>query len=84
MGPERPYHTNGESGASPVGGTAVGARANELLRSAEELLRERRFGEAIEAFHLHLEEEPRDVKALLELGICHLLNGSRQAFHRIY
>lgn len=62
----------------------MGARANELLKSAEELLRERRFGEAIEAFQLHLEEEPRDVKALLELGICHLLNGSRQAFLRVY
>ena len=35
-----------------------------------------RFAEAVEAFRRHLDRHPRDLKALLELGITHLLNAS--------
>ncbi|HCF61416.1 MAG TPA: hypothetical protein DFS52_25890 [Myxococcales bacterium] len=41
---------------------------------------ERCFTESIAAFELHLAAEPQDLRALLKLGICHLLNRSRGAF----
>ncbi|MFB3891689.1 MAG: hypothetical protein ACE15C_06670 [Phycisphaerae bacterium] len=59
-------------------------KTGELRLAAEDLMRQRRFGDAIEAFRMHLERHGRDLKALLELGICHLLNGSEQAFREIH
>jgi len=49
-------------------------------RAAEESMRNHRLPEAIDAFREHLQQDPSDLKALLELGICHLLNGSEKLF----
>lgn len=54
------------------------------LSEAEALMAERRFDEAIAAFEMHLAAEPQDLKALLKLGICHLLNRSRGAFLEVH
>jgi hypothetical protein len=51
---------------------------------AEQLLQEQRYGEAIEGFSSHLRAEPDDPEALLQLGICHLLNRSEPEFLAIH
>ncbi|MBW2523898.1 MAG: tetratricopeptide repeat protein, partial [Deltaproteobacteria bacterium] len=51
---------------------------------AEQLMREHRFAEAIMALDQHLSSEPDDARALLQLGICHLLNRSEGEFAAIY
>ncbi len=43
-------------------------------------MKARHFDEAIRAFEAHLLEQPEDVQALLELGICHLLGRSKTTF----
>lgn len=55
-----------------------------LLNRADLLLREHRFGEAISGYETRLAAEPRDLAALLKLGICHLLNRSEEEFLRIF
>jgi len=47
-------------------------------------MRRQRFPEAIELFEGHLQTQPDDTRALLRLGVCHLLNGSERAFLAIY
>jgi len=54
--------------------------STDLRTKAEALMKQRRLGEAIEALRRHLADEPGDLRALLELGICHLLNGSEEWF----
>jgi len=56
----------------------------DLTTQAEALMQEQRFGEAIAAFDAHLARRPSDAKALLQLGICHLLQRSEQVFLDIY
>ena len=55
----------------------------ELRVRAEALMRQRRFDEAIAVFEEHLRRHGDDLRALLELGICHLLNRGEEAFLRI-
>lgn len=47
-------------------------------------MKARRFGEAIAAFEAHLAEWPDDVRALLRLGLCHLLDRSEETFVAIH
>jgi len=54
------------------------------LKRADLLLREHRFSEAISGYEMRLATEPRDLAALLKLGICHLLNRSEEEFLRIF
>jgi len=54
------------------------------LVDAEALMAERRFAEAIAAFERHLVAQPQDLKALLKLGICHLLSRSHGAFLEVH
>ena len=61
-----------------------GAQAPTPLDRADLLLREHRFGEAISGYEARLAAEPRDLAALLKLGICHLLNRSEEEFLRIF
>ena len=56
----------------------------DLCTQAAELMQEQRFADAVEAFDGHLVREPTDPKALLQLGICHLLDRSEQIFLDIY
>ncbi|MBW2453899.1 MAG: tetratricopeptide repeat protein [Deltaproteobacteria bacterium] len=56
----------------------------DLTARAEALMQEQRFAEAIEAFDTHLERTPADPRALLQLGICHLLDRSEEIFLDIY
>jgi hypothetical protein len=60
-----------------------GDRSDERAR-AEQLLQEQRYGEAIEGFSEHLRRAPDDPEALLQLGICHLLNRSEKEFLAIH
>ena len=55
-----------------------------LLHLAERHLKERRVEEAVAAFRLYLRGNPNDVRALLQLGICHLLRRSEQEFLAIH
>lgn len=57
---------------------------SSLRDAAEDLMRRRHLPEAVETFQIHLARQPDDLKALLELGICHLLNGSEEAFLAIH
>ncbi len=56
---------------------------NTLVR-AETAMKDNRYGDAIDLFTAHLDTEPGDLKALLHLGICHLLNRSEPIFLFIY
>lgn len=58
----------------------MGTSLSTKVQEAETLMSERRFPEAIAAFEAHLEQSPYDLRALLKVGICHLLNCSRGAF----
>jgi hypothetical protein len=60
------------------------AQQRTRLASAEELMRARLFGEAIGAFDAHLRDYPDDLRALLKVGICHLLNRSERMFVAIH
>lgn len=62
----------------------MGTNVMNSRRQAEKLMRGRRFARAIPLFEMHLRSRPEDVRALLELGICHLLNRSEREFLRIY
>jgi hypothetical protein len=59
-------------------------RNPESLTEAETLMKQHRVSEAIELFEGHLRAQPDDTRALLKLGVCHLLNGSEEAFLTIY
>lgn len=59
-------------------------RAQGSLTEAETLMKQHRVSEAIELFEGHLRAQPDDTRALLKLGVCHLLNGSERAFLAIY
>lgn len=54
------------------------------LATAEALLVQRNLRDAVRFFRIHLAHNPNDLRALLKLGICHLLNGSEQAFRNIH
>jgi len=54
------------------------------IERADQAMKERRFSDAIAAFEEHLAESPDDVRALLRLGICHLLGCSEEAFLAIH
>ena len=54
------------------------------LELAEQAMKARRFGEAIAGFEAHLAEWPDDVRALLRLGLCHLLDRSEETFVAIH
>jgi len=56
----------------------------DVRGAAEDLMRRHRLPEAIDAFRRHLQREPGDIRALLELGICHLLNGSEKLFLTVH
>lgn len=58
--------------------------ADKTLTQAEERMRLRRFSDAIPLFEQYLEASPGDLKALLRLGICHLLDRSEEVFRSIY
>lgn len=57
---------------------------NHTLTMAEQAMRSRRYAEAIVLFDSHLEKSPSDLKPLLQVGICHLLNRSEDVFLHIY
>ena len=60
------------------------ARKKELAPSrAEQLMKEHRFADAARELSERLGQQPDDPQALLELGICHLLNRSEAEFLRI-
>ncbi len=59
-------------------------RTRGSLTEAETLMKQHRVSEAIELFEGHLRAQPDDTRALLKLGVCHLLNGSERAFLAIY
>lgn len=48
------------------------------------LMKNRRFAEAITVYEAQLSAVPKDLSALLKLGICHLLNRSEKEFLRIF
>jgi hypothetical protein len=54
------------------------------IERAEQAMKARRFDEAIAAFEAHLAESPDDVRALLRLGLCHLLDRSEETFVAIH
>ncbi|MBC8871349.1 MAG: biopolymer transporter ExbD [Planctomycetes bacterium] len=54
------------------------------LEVAEELLARRNFRDAVQQFQVHLKDNPNDLKALLKLGICHLLVGAEKVFRKIH
>jgi len=54
------------------------------LAAAEALMKARHFAEAIDLFEGHVRTYPDDLRALLKLGICHLLNRGERAFLAIY
>jgi hypothetical protein len=58
-------------------------RLDERARG-EQLLQEQRYPEAIDSFSAHLQRVPSDPEALLQLGICHLLNREEQRFLAIH
>lgn len=62
----------------------MGDDGRDILERAERAMKERRFAEAIDAFHLRLRDDPEDLRALLEMGICHLLNRSERVFVAIH
>ncbi len=59
-------------------------RQTDARAQAEALMKKRRFPEAIALFDEHLQGRPDDLIALLEMGICHLLNTSEDAFLAIH
>jgi len=62
----------------------MGHRRTELRAQAERLMQERRLDEAIRLFRLVVDGHPGDLQALLELGLCHLLNRSERAFLKVH
>lgn len=56
----------------------------QRLILARACLEAHQYGEAIDHFEAYLEKHPDDLKALLQLGICHLLNRSERLFLRTY
>lgn len=55
-----------------------------LAQEARQAMQERRYPAAIASYDEHLEQHPEDLRSLMEVGICHLLNGSEQAFLYIH
>ena len=62
----------------------MGTNDKTSASQAEELMKRRRFAEAIALFNEQLAEKPNDLKTKLRLGICHLLNRDEQTFLAIY
>ncbi len=56
----------------------------DTLREAERLMKAHRYGEAITAFEARLAQNSNDLRALLEMGLCHLLNRSEATFVAIH
>ncbi len=54
------------------------------ITEAETLMKQRRIPEAIVLLEERVNTRPDDPRALLTLGVCHLLNGSERAFLTIY
>jgi hypothetical protein len=52
--------------------------------NAERLMRAHRYAEAIAVFESRLMDEPRDLGAMLRMGLCHLLNRSEPTFLAIH
>lgn len=52
--------------------------------SADDLMRQHRFGDAIIALSDEVQRHPQDPQPLLKLGICHLLNRSETEFLAIH
>src|ERR1035437_203696 len=55
-----------------------------MREQAEQRMRQRDFAAAIELFDRHLAKERQDLRAMLEMGICHLLNGAEEPFRQIH
>jgi len=60
------------------------SQQRDLRGAAEDLMRQHRLSAAIDTFQAHLQHEPDDLRALLEMGVCHLLNGAEDVFLSIY
>ncbi|MBT3218042.1 MAG: hypothetical protein HN348_03045 [Proteobacteria bacterium] len=58
--------------------------SHELATQATRRMRQHKYSEAIELFEAHLSTWPDDLVALMQLGICHLLNRSEQVFVAIH
>jgi hypothetical protein len=57
---------------------------NSLAQEAREAMRQRLYARAITLYDEYLEGQPGDLRSLMEVGICHLLNGSEEAFLYIH
>ena len=57
---------------------------SSLLVLAERQMQERRLEDAIRSFRLYLRGNPNDLRALLQVGICHLLNRSEGEFLKVH
>jgi hypothetical protein len=62
----------------------MASQPSDRRLQAEQLLREHRYEEAAASFAEHLGTHPDDARALLELGICHLLNRSESEFLAVH
>ena len=57
---------------------------SQTSRRIEELMRQRRFDEAVSASRAWLDQHPEDLEALLRMGICCLLSRAEDEFERIH
>ena len=55
-----------------------------LTQEARQSMQQRLYTKAITLYDEHLEGQPDDLRSLMEVGICHLLNGSEEAFLYIH
>lgn len=55
-----------------------------LIQNALSAMKDGRYTAAIPLFEQQMARQPDDLKSLLQLGFCHLLNRSEKLFLRIY
>jgi hypothetical protein len=60
------------------------SKENQVVLNAEAAMKENRLSDSIALFERHLEHHPNDLKSLLHLGICRLLNRQREMFLQIF
>ncbi len=54
-----------------------------LTEEARQAMQQRQYATAIVLYDKHLEKQPSDLRSLMEIGICHLLDGSQAVFLHI-
>lgn len=59
-------------------------KTKKRMDRAEKLMKQRDFSGAVNVLSAIMEDEPENIKVMLKLGICHLLNRSEENFLLIY